>query len=73
MKKFLCLLLVCSIFVAFTSCKKNCTCKEKVTGISQEFPKDEMGGFTCKEIEQQLNLALKEEGGNVLGMKFTCR
>jgi len=67
MKKLLFLLLIGGLFVAFSSCSKNCTCKEKITGFSYEFTKEELDGFTCKEVQKELN---KESEGV---LNWTCK
>jgi hypothetical protein len=70
MKKLLCLLLIGGAFVAFTSCSKNCTCKEKVSGVSIEYPKAELEGHTCKEMQDALNYFSESEGEN---QNWSCK
>ena len=63
MKKLFYLLIVAGLLFA-TSCtkSKNCTCKEKNSGFSYTYTKDELDGYTCKEAQDALNEAAAELG-----------
>lgn len=52
-KVFVFLCFVALLGVTFTSCKKDCTCKESYSGYSETFE-----GYTsseCEEMEDELN------------------
>ena len=71
MKKLFCLLIVAGLLFA-TSCSKtaNCTCKEKNTGYSQTFTKDQLDGYSCKETQKLLNDLAAELGEN---QNWSCK
>jgi hypothetical protein len=69
MKKLLLFVLIGGALIAFTSCKKTCTCTDNILGVSIEYT-IKSGAYeavkNCKELEKLLN------GGGVVDV-YKCK
>jgi len=80
MKKIFVLLLIGGVLLAFTSCKKNCVCKEKLSNVEETISLKELKdeGFDCnKELEKALleyTIAELEKIGSEIpeGLSYNC-
>jgi len=70
MKKLLLLVLIGGAFIAFTSCKKACTCKEKYSNYTHEYSKDDLSGYSCADMQNALNQLSQELG---LTQSWSCK
>jgi hypothetical protein len=70
MKKLVAVLAIVAVGFGFTSCKKECTCKEKNTGLETPTIKLEDTDYkSCKEMQKAANDEAKEQG---VDASWTC-
>lgn len=54
MKKVIILVALVAMVAGMSSCKKNCVCTERNTGVKTEVAESDMGGLSCNDFESIL-------------------
>ena len=68
MKKVIILVALVAMVAGMSSCKKNCVCTERNSGVKSEIAESEMGGLSCKDFESILR---QESVGE--GLDWSCK